>query len=484
MVKIYVIENDNRSSHSKNINEKTKKSISHINHIGQLSKIWKGKIFLKEQKDKAPFSLKSHCRTQVFLDILNNKQSDRISWKYMLYDLVGLIGAILSTSIYTVIPHHNVIVNPRYWYELLLQVQFNVLPLWSSNIILRCDSWMDIASVKTFKNFFILWLSGSVNISLLFSVYYITWSLFFNYQWPIPFLGILLAYPTIFVLYVTLWFRFPKPWRLNTKFKGRLKSFMLATGYYQCLMLQYMFIKKSLLMVPPEYQWCVSIILPFTREVNSRITSKLAKKACNSDERRVEIVCNHNVSLEHAKFVTYFIGTVATTSTSACILVMDYLINLRLCLKLIWGRNRGFLDAEKCIKLLQDLAINEMIEFVTPLAYLACLVIAFYGPNSELIGGVKSNYWQYSSLESISHTITFISVFFLVDFTSVLISRYLLWRFCKISLWSACLALQKEFGFLFALRLINDVTMVRKLNISLDMLEPIEESLVTIFKIV
>ena len=205
--------------------------------------------------------------------------------------------------------------------------------------------------------------------------------------------------------------------------------------------------------------------MPIVRGVNSWIISTLAKKGCcSSDSSKVEIVCNHNVALVHAKFVIYFFGTLATLSTSICILVIDYLINIRLCMKLILGRKKRPQDTKNHIRLLQNLAINEMIEVVTPIAYLICLLIAFYGPNSELIGGVKSDYWHHSPIEDISHTIIYISIFFMVDFTSVILSRYLLWKYCKISLWRACLALQKEFGFLFALRLVNDVTGVGKFD--------------------
>ena len=140
---------------------------------------------------------------------------------------------------------------------------------------------------------------------------------------------------------------------------------------------------------------------------------------------------------------------------------MDYLINLRLCMKLIFGRETTKVEQEKKIIRLQNLAINEMIEFVAPLVYLVCFVLAYYGPNSYMIGGVRSNYWQYSPQDDIGHTVSYISIFFVVDITSAFICHYLLWKFCKISLFRACLALQKEFGFLFALRLINDVTAVR-----------------------
>ena len=53
----------------------------------------------------------SRNRTQIFLDILNNKENDNESRKYLFYDLFGIVGGIFSTSIYTLIPHHNVILH-------------------------------------------------------------------------------------------------------------------------------------------------------------------------------------------------------------------------------------------------------------------------------------------------------------------------------------------------------------------------------------
>ena len=107
------------------------------------------------------------------------------------------------------------------------------------------------------------------------------------------------------------------------------------------------------------------------------------------------------------------------------------------------------------IEQLQDLAINEMVEVVVPLCYLLCFASAYFGPNAELIGDIKNSYWHYSAVadDDVLRSISYVVMFFVVDVCSLVVSAYLLWTFCKISLYKACTAVQQEFGGVFSFTL-------------------------------
>ena len=68
-----------------------------------------------------------------------------------------------------------------------------------------------------------------------------------------------------------------------------------------------------------------------------------------------------------------------------------------------------------------------------PLVYLGCLLVGYYGPNVELIGGLRSDYWNYSPIEDVTQTVKFILMFFVVDLGSLFVSIALLWTFCRIN---------------------------------------------------
>ena len=90
---------------------------------------------------------------------------------------------------------------------------------------------------------------------------------------------------------------------------------------------------------------------------------------------------------------------------------------------------------------------------MVPPIYLATLIIAFYGPNAELIGNVKNGYWRFTPIADINHTIEFIFVFFFIDTCKLFISALLLWTFARINLYRAFVEIQKEFGLAFLFQL-------------------------------
>ena len=109
------------------------------------------------------------------------------------------------------------------------------------------------------------------------------------------------------------------------------------------------------------------------------------------------------------------------------------------------------------IHLLQEVMINEWVELVIPLAYLVFLMMAYYGPNNELIGDIGNSYWQYIEIENMEQPIMYLSAFFFVDLVSLLTSGTLLWFFCKINMYIAFAELQKEFGWAFAILLATNL---------------------------
>ena len=128
----------------------------------------------------------------------------------------------------------------------------------------------------------------------------------------------------------------------------------------------------------------------------------------------------------------------------------------------MYFRKKDATNIEKQVELLQDLMVNEIVEFVVPLSYLICFIIAYYGPNANLIGNVRSSQWQFVAVEDFEHTIGIIAIFFFVDLGSVLVSSLILWNFCQIKLWNVYIVVQKEFGWSFTATLITNLNGVRK----------------------
>ena len=65
----------------------------------------------------SPMSTREATRSGRFEQILQNKCKDSISPVLTAYSFAGVFFGLLFTSTITLWPQHNVIKNPKYWYE-------------------------------------------------------------------------------------------------------------------------------------------------------------------------------------------------------------------------------------------------------------------------------------------------------------------------------------------------------------------------------
>ena len=93
--------------------------------------------------------------------------------------------------------------------------------------------------------------------------------------------------------------------------------------------------------------------------------------------------------------------------------------------------------------------MTERVEIVIPLLFLVTFLLAFYGPNAELIGNVKLTIWQYEAVTDINELLKNIFLFFAIDFSSAIVNGLILWTTCKINCLKTLKNLQKEFWHIF-----------------------------------
>ena len=255
------------------------------------------------------------------------------------------------------------------------------------------------------------------------------------------------------ITYLTIWHRFPVGWRTDPTFRKRIFYYILTGTYENIVVLEYGVITKIFLGTVNNYQWIVSLLMPIFREFNLWVLLKLSLKSAEGDFYATRIMETQTNSVSHSLFLAYTVGSIATLASSVVIMCTDFLINIIQCLIIVYLKHKEETqqNTEILIKLLQDLVIAQMTEFLVPLTYLLCLIMAYYGPNSEVIGNIGNSYWQYNSIEHIDHAISYLCIFFVIDFLCLVICFYLLWHTCKIDLYKAYAALIHEFSGEFAI---------------------------------
>ena len=99
-------------------------------------------------------------------------------------------------------------------------------------------------------------------------------------------------------------------------------------------------------------------------------------------------------------------------------------------------------------KEIEWLILTERIETIIPMAYLALMLMAYYGPNAEILGSVKLTIWHYrSSITDISEFVTNLGLLLVIDGSSLVINGILLWKFCNTNVLKVMQNQQKLFGY-------------------------------------
>ena len=408
------------------------------------------------QDEKNKHIIQSEKRSEIFRTILDNSCSNFNSPKYIFTCFCTIIGTVAMTFFYTLIPIHNVIQSPEYWYEYPMQVTMAFLPLYACHILYDLVLFMDIESVKNYRTFVILLVSMVVSTWITVPILYAIWTFLLTLRYPIPFIGYIHFSLMFITEVVTIWFCFPYGWRQNQGFRKRLRMCALTVLFMNLQVLQYLALTELLNILPVSYQWISAFFLPFVKEFDVWFITKLASMSTNGDLCSGKLYAAQTINVGHALFITYSAGSIATLSTSLIIIGIDVLTNIYTAGKIVYCKNRKDVTEEntnKIVSLLHDLVIAESVETMVPICYAICFIVAYVGPNSVLIGGVQNSYWHFSAVKDLEYTMKILCAFFVFDFSSLLISAFLLWHFSRINFYRAYGAIQHEFALPFAVNM-------------------------------
>ena len=109
-------------------------------------------------------------------------------YKNVLHIVGILIGCALLVSPQTLIPRHNSILYPRYWYELNFAVGYVFLFCTASSIMdpYVFTKYKRLISLSVFVRMYFWKLGGWL---IPYCICYVVWSLCLGYNHPMPFLG-------------------------------------------------------------------------------------------------------------------------------------------------------------------------------------------------------------------------------------------------------------------------------------------------------
>ena len=384
------------------------------------------------------------------------EESENLPYWKINKKVTGTWFAILSTvfSFATVflIPYHNVFVHPEFIWEAPFLHWFPYLVMTVAFKMYLCSVVMEYPAIISPKVLINLILTAWIVTTIVYSLQYCVWTLYFRFYQPVAQGGALNAITVIWTIGVTFYFQFPAHLRADSKFRKRIIWFIVYWEWVYHVPLQFMFV-SSTVQVLGEYIWVVAFIFIVILETNKFIMESMILKACGENEadaKRINIIQLYG---QYIFAVVTMISAGVDDFTSYLILGMDFALNLVTVFKIIRSQRKVGLSEEQNAKErmyreleTKELILGEAIECIVPMIFMGGFAIAFYGPNYDKLGNVGFDYFQYTKVTDILDYLNGALYMTSIDVTCSIITILLLWFGAGINMVKESVEVAKKYG--------------------------------------
>ena len=366
--------------------------------------------------------------------------------------LVALLSTALSFATIFLIPFHNVFVHPEFIWEAPFLHWFPYLVMTVAFKMYLCSVVMEYPAIISPKVLINLILTAWIVTTIVYSLQYCVWTLYFRFYQPVAQGGALNAITVIWTIGVTFYFQFPAHLRADSKFRKRIIWFIVYWEWVYHVPLQFMFV-SSTVQVLGEYIWVVAFIFIVILETNKFIMESMILKACGENEadaKRINIIQLYG---QYIFAVVTMISAGVDDFTSYLILGMDFALNLVTVFKIIRSQRKVGLSEEQNAKErmyreleTKELILGEAIECIVPMIFMGGFAIAFYGPNYDKLGNVGFDYFQYTKVTDILDYLNGALYMTSIDVTCSIITILLLWFGAGINMVKESVEVAKKYG--------------------------------------
>ena len=399
----------------------------------------------------------------VTFTVISKHQS--VKWVIVFFALFGSFSSI------TLVPYHNVIKFPEYWYEPLVPGVFGLYPCIVPFYLIQCSTILEYPPLRSPKLMFSMFVTTATAVILTYILIYLVWSVYLGYNFPMPLFVYPMAYVSMCTLFTRIWHQFPTYLRKAPDFRKRLKAYYGYVLWVATFTIQFMVIQKICVYLEryPQIQWIIAIVLALSKKLNASMLNHLLCKAAGSKKSKAKGMAKLQVELAFSFTIVIIIGSKATELTTYSILGLNFLLNIILCINCIRlhrkvaDANNGLIDVRNKTKseMLTELVLNETVEFVVPMLFIITFSITFYGPNATIIGNVRNDYWQYQKVNDIKQYLTGAFKMTLIDALSGVISMILLRIFCNVNGFNLYIKVFRKYGLLLAINSVLAMNQVR-----------------------
>ena len=385
--------------------------------------------------------------------------SNSVSYWSFLYILVILVVCLLATSVVTLIPRHNTIFYPEYWYEpmvlfiLTAGLRFSLATIAEFYIFTKVE---ELLSVKTFLKVF---LGYSLSFALPYCISYTIWTVYFEQNHPLPFNG-LCGFSVNLASIAAVWYLFPPAIRARAEIKEKIPFMIL----FRLVWLVSPFVSYGLIIaiaILSHMDWVSAFLIPIVRSSKTWIAYKITSKITGATNEAANLFVSLSIAWDFGIFKAIKLFNVSQF-TVYCILFVELILHMRTCYQIIklsrkvneetTTAMKENIDQEKRTTFF-DLLITELIDAMIPLVYGIGYAMAYFGPNAHLMRNVGSDWFGGKIMTDLQNFYIFMLELLTIDLISAILTVASLYHFCNLHVLQEISKLLKKYWWLMMLQL-------------------------------
>ena len=409
----------------------------------------------RKESSKQQYPFKRNWRVVRKSDDDNNNY-----WSWLhLFTILCFCGLAMSTL--TLIPRHNSILDPSYWFEINISAStayfmITTMIALDFRILFERSSFVTIYFfMKNFTATFLTWI-------IYFCISYIIWTIVLEYNHPMPMVNQYGFFLTKAASISSLLLMLPTAFVHEEESKKKLKVFVLYQLSWQILIiLKFLLIESFDKLGNTDAQCVMALLVLMAKRFTTFVIAKIMYRIVGKDDERANFSLGLQINFHFRLFVaTYLLG--ARTATVVSTVVSDILLQTIMTCQIVKWHKKVTVDQNEIHKnkkrnAILKLVLAELCEGLAPLAYAISFSMAYYGPNAELLGNVKSDYWQYEAVQDVSWTFLVMLGLFSMDIVCLTFNSSILWIFCRVNLFVEFCSLMQKYWYILAVKLVYDV---------------------------
>ena len=408
-------------------------------------------------------SMESSVGKEAILD--DTKETNSNSVWIILYLFQILILCTIFSFPVLLIPQHDSVQLPQYWFETIILGLFTQILSWPLDTIIVIKDYLRANSFVSIQVFIKLYFVVATFWITINCFCHFVWTAAIGYHHPMP-LSLILGYFVYVVHYTNLYFILCQDVSWDNDLSIRYKAFISNRLWCILIDLQYKGLSLLFNMLPNATQWILAFVLPLVREVNYKISYYLMVESPKIEDGKENTIIG--MYGFHALYVAIQLGQTTTNVTSILILVVDFALNLYSCHEVIKLHRSIVPDAsfastqfkKQRDSILIKLVLTEILEILAPLSYLITVLLAYYGPNAEILGNIRNGCWHFKPIQHIGQLVFHVAIMFIIDSSSAVIVGYWLLKACSINFVNETFKVIREKWDAIAIILANFLTYV------------------------